>query len=178
MDKPCCRYTAIGKHDCDLSAEPFLRLRVQTISVQGQFCWEQMHSSHHADTLCREVEKPSIVVTCPGAQFWCAFLTKPARAHIVCQPAQSSIACYTGKLESGAASAPAQAPNATTQSQMGLQEYQLRQLAALLGSANMAALQNITAAPSEPQGLPDTRCLLTSLHCYCCLCARVVLPFA
>lgn len=41
------------------------------------------------------------------------------------------------------------------QSQLGLQEHQLRQLAALLGSANMAALQSMPLPPPAPHTMPD-----------------------
>lgn len=49
--------------------------------------------------------------------------------------------------------APTPTPTAAPQPQLSLQESQLRQLASLLGSANMAALQSMTlpaAAPSMP----------------------------
>ncbi len=44
---------------------------------------------------------------------------------------------------------------APVQSQLGLQEHQLRQLAALLGSANMAALQSMPLLPPAPHTMPD-----------------------
>ncbi len=53
------------------------------------------------------------------------------------------------------AAAPQVPVAAPVQSQLGLQEHQLRQLAALLGSANMAALQSMPLPPVAPQTMPD-----------------------
>ena len=60
---------------------------------------------------------------------------------------------YSGTLEGLPPQIPPADPTPAPQPQLGLQEYQLRQLASLLGSANMAALQNMTLpgpAPSMP----------------------------
>lgn len=55
-------------------------------------------------------------------------------------------------MQSSAPQPPAAAP---PQAQLGLQEYQLRQLATLLGSANMAALQSMSV-PSASLSMPDS----------------------
>ena len=60
-------------------------------------------------------------------------------------------------LEAPTQSAAPQVPvPAAPQPQLGLQEYQLRQLAALLGSANMAALQSMSVPPAAPHSMPDS----------------------
>ncbi|DBA80522.1 TPA: hypothetical protein ACH3X1_007790 [Trebouxia sp. C0004] len=53
------------------------------------------------------------------------------------------------------AAAPQMPVAAPAQSQLGLQDYQLRQLASLLGSANMAALQSMPLPPAAPHNMPD-----------------------
>ncbi|KAL3145828.1 hypothetical protein ABBQ38_015201 [Trebouxia sp. C0009 RCD-2024] len=72
-------------------------------------------------------------------------------------PAAHHAANTTGTLDSLTSQvpmpAPTPTPTAAPQPQLSLQESQLRQLASLLGSANMAALQSMTlpaAAPSMP----------------------------
>lgn len=59
-------------------------------------------------------------------------------------------------LEAPMQSSALQAPVAAPQAQLGLQEYQLRQLAALLGSANMAALQSMSVPPASLHSMPDS----------------------
>lgn len=67
-----------------------------------------------------------------------------------------------GAVPSGAVPQGPVAASSASQPQMGLQEYQLRQLASLLGSANMAALQSISMPLGVPQTLPDSNLRSTS----------------
>ena len=47
-------------------------------------------------------------------------------------------------------------PASAPQPQLSLQQSQLRQLASVLGSANMAALQNMTLPTAAAPSAPDT----------------------
>ena len=65
---------------------------------------------------------------------------------------QASAGALDALTQPAAPQVPVAAP---VQSQLGLQEHQLRQLAALLGSANMAALQSMPLPPAAPHTMPD-----------------------
>lgn len=71
-------------------------------------------------------------------------------------PIKTRTSATPGALDASTQGAAPQVPvTAPVQSQLGLQEHQLRQLAALLGSANMAALQNMPLLPAAPHTMPD-----------------------
>ncbi|DBA75553.1 TPA: hypothetical protein ACH3X2_009112 [Trebouxia sp. C0005] len=71
-------------------------------------------------------------------------------------PIKTCTSGTSGALDALTQSAAPQVPvAASAQSQLGLQEHQLRQLAALLGSANMAALQSMPLPPAAPHAMPD-----------------------
>ena len=75
------------------------------------------------------------------------------------QQLSACVECFhisAGALNALAQPAAPQVPVAApAQSQLGLQDHQLRQLAALLGSANMAALQSMPLPPAAPHNMPD-----------------------
>ncbi len=85
---------------------------------------------------------------------------RPPRIQQIQQQLSAYVECLhasAGALDALTQPAAPQVPVAApVQSQLGLQDYQLRQLAALLGSANMAALQSMPLQPAAPHNMPDT----------------------